>query len=77
MNTKNKRAGFANRTVAIIAAVLIHAVLVFFLIANFNKPREAAVAKDADQIDTIITDSNISDQGKKELTDLGLNVITV
>ena len=66
MNGKNKRVGFFNRTVAIVAAVLIHAVLLFFLIANFNQPQEAAVAKDADEIDTIIATTISADEIKNQ-----------
>lgn len=66
MNTKNKRIGFANRTLAIIAAVLIHAALIFFLVTNFNKPRESAVAKDADQIDTIMATTVSADEIKNQ-----------
>lgn len=66
MNSKNKRVGFATRTVAITAAVLIHAVLIYFLVANFNKPREAAIAKDADQIDTIMATTVSADEIKNQ-----------
>ena len=66
MNSKSKRVGFFNRTFAIVAAVLIHAVLIFFLVANFNKPREAAVAKDADEIDTIIATTVSADEIKNQ-----------
>ena len=66
MNSKNKRVGFFNRTFAIIAAVLIHAVLIFFLVANFNKPREAAIAKDAEEIDTIIATTVSADEIKNQ-----------
>ncbi|MGH1542719.1 MAG: cell envelope integrity protein TolA [Arenicella sp.] len=69
MNSKKQRVGLINRTVAIIAAVLIHIVVIFFLWTNFSEQREQVAASDAVEIDTItattISANEINNQKKK------------
>ncbi len=62
MNSKKQRVGLINRTVAIIAAVLIHIVVIFFLWTNFSEPREQAIANDAKEIDTIMATTVSADE---------------
>lgn len=69
--SERRKAGAKNRTLAYIAAALVHLLLIGVLLFNFtnNEPRATIEAFDADKIDTVkasvIDESQIKDQQEK------------
>lgn len=66
MNERRKRGGASNKTIAYIAAGLVHAVIIGAVVFNFTSKPKTVVAHDADKISDVIQATTVDESQIKQ-----------